>query len=326
MTSHLFYRLDLDKTYLATPLEDRLKLLKVPFEAPEDKRTLPGMASLVRSLREHGIYGPDQTHITILSASPTFMADRLRAKLELDGAHVDEFVLKDQWSLVKKRRFREIADPFAYKLHALLRKGAELSRHETEILVGDDWDKDPLIYTLYAASRAGQVPDEILERLFEVHDVRPAVRQELEEGIEQVAGKPTVEHIFIRRERRRGDQFYDAFGPLLTAYDDAFQLILLLYDAGLVEEDAVWSVASELKGRRWRNSAFAFSWRSLVDEHHLVRYGEVQRLMEQLDVIPRRRWWERLFQSPFAPSRDKPEATDWDAILAAYELTNQDWW
>ena len=313
-----YYRLDLDKTYLATPLEHKLQLLRMPFEDPSAKRTLPGMAALVQAMRERPGGRVGQADVSIFSASPTFMAKQLRAKLELDGVAVDRFVFRDQWSLVKKGRFKEINDPLAYKLHALCKLAADTSIGDVEILVGDDYDLDPIVYTLYADLRAGLVPTDILAGFFARHDVRPELQQEIRLALDKLPQHDAVANIFIRRERRRGAAYYTALGSRLKTYDDAFQLALLLFDGRYIDEGAIALVAEHLRQRRWRPTAFAFSWRGLIDMHHLERYGEALRTIEDLDLVPKRGLFERL--APFRrPPKPELGQADWGKIV---ELTS----
>lgn len=309
----LYYRFDLDKTYLETPFEDRMAMLRVPFEQPEQKQTLPGMAALVRGIKQHPGPRAVHAHVTILSASPTFMLDRIHAKLALDQVEVDHLVLKDQWRLVRRGRFKEAADPFAYKLHALCTLGADIAPPHAEILIGDDWDLDPLIYTLYAELRAGTLPTDVWLAFLDRHNVRAEVREDLEVRAAQLRGQPSVARVLIRREKRRGPEYYAAFGSCIQVYDDAFQLALLLYDAEAMSLDGVRAVVDELKGRRWRNTAFAFSWRSLEAEHFLVHYREIRDFLDSLDVLPPRRLLERLMVRPPAAPPTK-RAPDWDTL------------
>lgn len=311
-----FYRMDLDKTYLATPFERKLEMLRLPFEAPEAKRTLPGMAALVRGLRQHAGVRVERSDLSILSASPTFMEDKIRAKLALDGVEVEHLLLKDQWTLIRKGRFREMANPFAYKLAALLRLGGEMGPPDFEVLVGDDWDLDPLIYLTYAELRAGRLPERTWRALRRSHPLTPELEQMLIDLAAGLAGTPTVYRIYIRREKRRGPGFYAAFGSRIRTYDDAFQLALLMYDAGLLDETAVRNVIHELQERRWRNAAFRYSWDSLRNEHRFKRFEEILRILEEIDLLPKRGLLARLRPPPQPDPEDR--APDWSAIRAAY--------
>lgn len=317
----LHFRLDLDKTYLATPLEHKLQLIKAPFENPESKRTLPGMAALVRGIREAPGQNAEASQIAILSASPSFMAKQLRAKLSLDGVSVDHFVFKDQWDLVKKGRFKEIGDPFAYKLGALCKLAAHVGDDDSEVLVGDDYDMDPIIYAMYNELRQERVAPATLQHYFDLRDTRPEVRDQIWRLLDGLPRRRRQAHIFIRQDRRLPSEFYDALGHAAYVYDDAFQLALLLFDDDLISGDAVAAVANELKSRRWRHTAFAFSWRGLTERHYLERHAEAERLVEALELLPKPTLLEKLATPPFifrGIERRAPKAADWDKVHALF--------
>lgn len=312
-----WYRFDLDKTYLATPFEHRLQLIKAPFEAPGAKRTLPGMAALVRGLAAHPGPRAEGADLTILSASPTFMEDKLRAKLDLDGVPVSRLVLKDQWGLIRRGRLREIANPFAYKLASLLTLGAEVTDPDFEVLVGDDWDMDPLIYTAYAELRSGRLPGAVFDRMRRGFPSSAEVERLLPALVAPLHERPSVHRIYIRREKKRGPAFYRAFGSRIRVYDDAFQLALLLFDTGCLGETGVRDVIRELQERRWRNAAFHWSWESIVHEHHFRRFDEIGHLLGEIGLLPRRGILERVLQRPPEPSpEDAPP--DWATILGIF--------
>lgn len=317
----LHFRLDLDKTYLATPLEHKLQLLKAPFENPESKRTLPGMAALVSSARQWPGQGAHTSQIAIISASPSFMAKQLRAKLTLDGVTIDHFVFKDQWDLVKKGRFKEMSDPFAYKLGALCNLARYVDGDDREILVGDDYDMDPIIYTMYNELRQQRLAPSTLQHYFELRDTRPEVRDQIWRLLDALPKRTKAAHIFIRQDRRLPSEFYEALGHAAVVYDDAFQLALLMFDADLISGEAVASVANELKSRRWRHTAFAFSWRGLTERHYLERHAEAERLIEALELVPKPSLLEKLATPPFmfrGIERRTSKNADWDKVYALF--------
>ncbi len=307
MTALTHFRMDLDKTYLATPLEDRLRMIRLPFESVHSKLTLPGMAALVRSLGE-------QSRLTVLSASPTFMARKLKEKLDLDGVPVQRLVLKDQWSLLKKGRLKEIADPFGYKLHALATLAKEVGSDDREVLLGDDWDQDPLIYSMYADLRTGLIPDSVVRRLFALHNVRSAVEDEIRKQMTDAADAAPVRRIFIRRERRRDASYFQSFGSRLRVFDDTFQLAILMFDDRLVSEKALVAVVDELRSRRWRDTAFAIAWRSLIAEQRLARFRDIVRVLRSVDVLPPESFWQRLRRRLPVIER-VPDEVDWNAVV-----------
>ncbi len=73
-------RWDLDKTYLRTDFDTVRDLVRTAVERPDQKRTVPGAATLMRELGRAG------AEIHILSGSPEQLRSRLEQKLRLDGA------------------------------------------------------------------------------------------------------------------------------------------------------------------------------------------------------------------------------------------------
>lgn len=311
----LHYRMDLDKTYLVTPYEERRALLKIALEKPEEKQTLPGMRSLVRSLKDHPPSSTTTVTLTIISASPRWMERVLRRKLKLDGIPYDELILKDHWRLLKNGRFRELLSPVLFKLTALLALATRVKPGEREVLIGDDWDMDPFIYTFYAALRTRSLPSWVWEKTFNELEVPLTLLDELERLQQELPPTPTPPAILIRRERRRGEEFYSSFGTNLKTYDDTLALALLLFDLGTLEAEGVKKVIAELKERRWRLSTFAFSWESLKKSVFLERYGEIEKLLREEGVLV-----SLPFSSRTRPSRPKPSLPNWVEIFARKPL------
>src|SRR5258707_8428256 len=144
-------RWDLDKTYLRTEFDTLRDLIRTAFERPEEKRTVPGAATLLREIAAVG------ASIHILSGSPEQLRARLEEKLRLDGARWDTFTLKPNLRNLLRLRFRAVRDQLGYKLPALLGARARLPAQRgpeggllKEGLIGDDAESDALVYALYA--------------------------------------------------------------------------------------------------------------------------------------------------------------------------------
>ena len=74
-------RWDLDKTYLRTEFDSLRDLVRTAFERPDQKRTNPGAATLLREMVRSNV------SVHILSGSPEQMRRRLEDKLRLDGVN-----------------------------------------------------------------------------------------------------------------------------------------------------------------------------------------------------------------------------------------------
>src|SRR5882757_956761 len=114
-------RWDLDKTYLRTDFETLRDLVRTAIERPDQKRTVPGAAALLRELGRAGV----ETHI--LSGSPEQLRSRIEEKLRLDGARWASLTLKPNLQNMLRLRFRALRGQLGYKLPALLQSRSVLS-------------------------------------------------------------------------------------------------------------------------------------------------------------------------------------------------------
>src|SRR5262249_15676427 len=140
-------RWDLDKTYLRTDFDTVGALVRTAIERPDQKRTVPGAASLLRELGRAGV----ETHI--LSGSPEQLRSRPEEKLRLDGARWTTLTLKPNLQNLLRLRFRALRGQLGYKLPALLRRRCELPSQRDErgeliheVLLGDDAEADAFVY------------------------------------------------------------------------------------------------------------------------------------------------------------------------------------
>src|SRR6185437_4686676 len=159
-------RWDLDKTYLRTDFDTVRDLVRTAIERPDQKRTVPGAATLMRELGRAG------AEIHILSGSPEQLRSCLAAKLRLDGVRWASLTLKPNLENILRLRFKALRGQLGYKLPSLLRRRAELPRQRRpatmaeqggalipEVLLGDDAEADAFVYSLYADVCAGTVTD-----------------------------------------------------------------------------------------------------------------------------------------------------------------------
>src|SRR4029077_12294629 len=105
-------RWDLDQADLRTEFDTHRDLVRTAPERPDEKRTNPGAATLLREMVRSGI------SVHILSGSPEQMRRRLEDKLSLDGISWDSSTLKPNLQNVLRLRFRALKDQLGYKLPA----------------------------------------------------------------------------------------------------------------------------------------------------------------------------------------------------------------
>src|ERR1700730_14726689 len=211
MTTHIA-RWDLDKTYLRTEFDTLRDIVKTALERPDEKRTNPGAATLLREMVRAGV------SVHILSGSPEQMRRRLEDKLRLDGIAWDTFTLKPNLQNVLRLRFRAVRDQLGYKLSALLRARARLAEtgeapHAcTETLFGDDAEADAYVYSLYADFLAGRVGEEVLLHVLERGRVYDDVVADAMEAARAIEHADVVERIFIHLERQTPPDDFRAYG------------------------------------------------------------------------------------------------------------------
>ena len=231
------YRWDLDKTYLGTDFHPVRGVVRAATEAAHRKRALPGAAVLLRALSN-----ADDARVTVVSGSPRQMRSVLIEKLALDGIRVDELVLKDNLTNVRKGRFRAIRGQFGYKLPALLRARASTPIESTELLFGDDVEADALVYSLYADAIAGIVGAAQLSRVMELAGAYPDEIDEALDLLADIAPRNAVRRIFIRQERGVSANRFSALGARLVPIRSWWQAAAVLNECGDLSDSTVEAV------------------------------------------------------------------------------------
>lgn len=158
---------DIDQTYLSSDIHSRRGLWKLMRQPVQDKRALPGMVTLLQSLRQSEAEG---LPLVFLSASPTFFAPVFAARLTLHEIPFDGLLLKPFDAVIKrelarsnvKGALRALKEQLSYKLNALLEQRQYLPIRARELLLGDDTEVDALTFELYRELLAGRLS---LERL-----------------------------------------------------------------------------------------------------------------------------------------------------------------
>jgi len=240
------YRWDLDKTYLKSEFDSVRDLVKISFEKPEDKVAAPGVAALIRALRGVGAAAGLDVRVYFLSASPPQIGKAIKDKLALDGIEYEDIVFKNQLQHLVRGRFRNLREHIGYKLAALLTWRRSAPVHAREFLFGDDWESDPLIYSLYADVLAGRVGEDELRAVLEQIPVDPHQIDEvlaLQREIEKV---DAVVRIYINLERRTPPANFRAYGPRLVPAYNYFQTAACLFEDGELTLAAVAKVAESL--------------------------------------------------------------------------------
>jgi hypothetical protein len=155
------YIWDIDKTWLDTRISQVKGMLKIPFEFAIDKRALPGTTALLHALRE-GPTGREHRPLYFITASPPFIRKAIERKMLIDGIEFDGVTYKDQVEVFRRRQFGSLREHTAFKLGALLLLARAFPAGTNVYMFGDDAERDPLIYSMFADVCAGRLRGELL--------------------------------------------------------------------------------------------------------------------------------------------------------------------
>lgn len=328
--ARIAFRLDLDKTYLATRFESFRGLLRIPFEEASDKKHLPGVPELVQALRrvaEAQGLGPQ---VFFLSASPPQLGNVIREKLANDGVAFDGIVFKDQLRNLVHGHWRSLREQVGYKLVELLESRVAGDRPPHEILFGDDWESDPVIYSLYADILNGRLDVTELRRHLDRLSVGRRPRQRIFAAVESLAvasgSEDIVERIFIRLEKRTPPSAFHIFGSRLVPTFNYLQTAAVLFEHDRMDLTGVAAVASAMRLATGvgndslrtslddlaRRGCFGLGSRSRV-LRHLEKEGLSKRTPHEKQIGERlratRERWRRI------PHR-RPDPVDYDQLLS----------
>jgi hypothetical protein len=242
----VIFRWDLDKTYLKSEFESLRELVRIPFEKPEDKIAVPGVVLLIRGLREVATQAGRDVRVYFISASPPQIAKAIKEKLALDGIEYDGIVFKNQLQHLVRGKFRNLREQVGYKLTELLKSRAEMPPESTEILFGDDWESDPIIYSLYADVLANRLAADELDDVLATIGVDPKLIVQSKELAATARHAEVVTRIYINLERRTPPTHFRLFGTRLVPTYNYFQTAACLYQDGHLTLPAVAQVADNL--------------------------------------------------------------------------------
>lgn len=331
ISSRIVFRLDLDKTYLATRFESLRGLLRIPFEDAADKKHLPGVPELVQALRRVAEEQALHPQVFFLSASPPQLGNVIREKLANDGVTVDGIVFKDQLRNLVRGHWRSLREQVGYKLVELLESRVAGDRPPTEILFGDDWESDPVIYSLYADVLNGRLNASTLRGYLDRLSVGRRQGARILGAVETLAvasgGAEVVERIFIRLEKRTPPSAFHVFGSRLVPTFNYLQTAAVLFEHERMDLGGVAVVAEAIRLSTGvgsdslrtslddlaRRGCFGLGSRSRV-LRHLEREGLSKRTPHEKQVGERlratRERWRRI------PQR-RPEPVDYAKLLGA---------
>ena len=265
-------RWDLDKTYLRTDFDTMRDLVRTAIERPDQKRTVPGAAALMRELGDAGV------EVHILSGSPEQLRGRLVEKLRLDGVRYASLTLKPNLQNLLRLKFRSLRGQLGYKLPALLRRRCEMPSQRDaegklarEALLGDDAEADAFVYSLYADICAGQVDTGELGRVMREgecydDDIADSIR-----FASYIQPGTVVERILIHLERQSRPTDFDEYGERVVPFYNYLQAAFVLNEDGRLSVGAVLRVAQDLAVRHhFDGGSLARSYLELARRGHVT--------------------------------------------------------
>lgn len=330
LNKHTVQRWDLDKTYLDTDTESLRGLLRIPFERAKHKRALPGVAALVKELRRSSAERGATTSVNFVTASPPQIGRAIREKLFFDGIEIDEIRFKNQIQHLMRGRFDALREHVGFKLAELLQSARAGRRDGQELLFGDDWESDPLIYSLYADTIEGRLPWARLEGLLQQVGVPDGdYRRMIREAVEREGPRRITRAICILRARPRADRDFEAFGERMYWFDSYLECSLILHALGDLDARGVVEVAAA-SGADAETVATAFEaacsrWKRLRREHLSVARTALVDAQLMLPVAAgalwrraRTRWRIVRGRSPMTRSRKAPTVPDYEQIVPSW--------
>lgn len=240
------FRWDLDKTYLKTEFDRVFDLVRIPFERGRDKVAAPGVATLIRALRHAARADRRDVRVYFLTASPPQIGRAIREKLDLDGIEYDGIAFKNQLKHLVRGQFRNLREQVGFKLSELLKGHREGPADAREVLFGDDWESDPLLYSLFADILAGRVQQGELRDVLAAIGVDPDLVDEIVTLAADIAPRDVVGRIYINLERRTPPANFHWFGARLIPTFNYFQTAACLYGDGLLDIAGVVAVGRAL--------------------------------------------------------------------------------
>ncbi len=270
----LTFRWDLDKTYLNTDFHSLRGLVRIPFESAADKVAAPGVAALIRGLRASAQRKGLAVRVLFVSGSPPQIGRAILEKLSMDGIEHDGITFKDQWSRIRRGKFRDLREQIGYKLTELLLDRRREPPGTAEYLFGDDWESDPLIYSLYADVISGAIDREELARILLALHVDPELAVRVDALTEQLNRDDAVRRIFINLAKRTPPRRLDPYGARLVPTFNYLQTAACLFEEGVLDLPAITGVVAALRGDYGYDSRrLVNSLRDIERRKHLSEAG-----------------------------------------------------
>ena len=283
-------RWDLDKTYLRTDFDTMRDLVRTAIERPDQKRTVPGAAALMRELADAGV------KIHILSGSPEQLRGRIVEKLRLDGVHFESLTLKPNLQNLLRLRFRAIRGQLGYKLPTLLRRRCEMETQRDadgtlicEALLGDDAEADAFVYSLFGDICTGIVGSDELAEVMRAGDCYDDDIEQAQHFASYIVPGEVVERILIHLERQTAPSEFDEYGRRVVPFYNYLQAAFVLYEDGRIPARSVLKVAKDLAvNHHFDGGSLARSYLELARRGHVAGSGIAALAADYSELIANR--------------------------------------
>jgi hypothetical protein len=227
------YIWDIDKTWLDTRVSQVKGMLKIPFEFAIDKRALPGTTALLHALRE-GPTGREHRPLYFITASPPFIRKAIERKMLIDGIEFDGVTYKDQIEVFRRRQFSSLREHTAFKLGALLLLARAFPAGTQIYMFGDDAERDPVIYSMFADICAGRLRGDRL--VAAQHGVLPEYARDVATLADSLEARERVRGIHINLVREPDGSRIRECDPRVVGYPSAGAAARYLCERGLISE------------------------------------------------------------------------------------------
>jgi hypothetical protein len=241
------YVWDIDKTWLDTRFSQLRGMLKIPFEFAVDKQAIPGTTALLHGLRD-GPTGREHRPLYFITASPPFIRKSIERKMLLDGIEFDGILYKDQVEVFRRRHFDSLREHTAFKLSALLLLARAFPVGTEVYLFGDDAERDPLIYCLFADICAGRLRDASLRATLVHLGVRVGYADDVAVLAGELPARERVRGVFIHLVKDPSGGTLRSYDARVVGYPSATAVARVLCERGLISASARDRVAEGAPG------------------------------------------------------------------------------
>src|SRR5207247_1108599 len=155
-----------------------------------------------------------------------------------------------------------------FKLTELMKSRRALPSDSHEVLFGDDWESDPIIYSLYADVLARRIDQAELGEVLKTIGVDPQLIEDAKTLAAEFQPTDVVRKIYINIERHTPLTTFRYFGSRLVPSFNYFQTAACLFGDGHLTLPAVAEVAADLIDRGFTAHRLANSLADIARRSH----------------------------------------------------------